>query len=109
MHPATTALVATVRAADRLAPAIAGRLALPLFRQVRPVLPVRHADRAVHEHAARGTITVRGREIVTYSWGSGRATASTRAGNMTASDAGVCDIRSMNTNGRSYTIRTIVR
>ncbi len=71
MHPATTALVATVRAADRLAPAIAGRLALPLFRQVRPVLPVRPADRAVHEHAARGTITVRGREIVTYSWGSG--------------------------------------
>ena len=36
MHPATTALVATVRAADRVAPAIAGRLALPLFRQVRP-------------------------------------------------------------------------
>ena len=74
MHPATTALVATVRAADRLAPAIAGRLALPLFRQVRPVLPVRPADRAVHEHAARGTITVRGREIVTYSWGSGPET-----------------------------------
>jgi len=74
MHPATTALVATVRAADRLAPAIAGRLALPLFRQVRPVLPVRSADRAVHEHAARGTITVRGRDIVTYSWGSGPET-----------------------------------
>ena len=74
MHPATTALVATVRAADRVAPAIAGRLALPLFRQVRPVLPVRPADRAVHEHAARGTITVRGREIVTYSWGSGPET-----------------------------------
>ena len=74
MHPATTALVATVRAADRIAPAIAGRLALPLFRQVRPVLPVRPAERAVREHAARGRIVVRGREIVTYSWGSGAET-----------------------------------
>ena len=74
MHPATTALVATVRAADRVSPELAGRLALPLFRQVRPALPVRPADRAVHEHAERGTITVRGRELVTYAWGRGPET-----------------------------------
>ena len=74
MHPATTALVAAVRAADRVSPGLAGRLALPLFRQVRPTLPVRPADRAVHEHAERGTITVRGRELVTYSWGRGPET-----------------------------------
>ena len=74
MHPATTALVATVRAADRVSPGLAGRLALPLFRQVRPALPVRPADRAVHEHAERGTITVRGRELVTYAWGRGPET-----------------------------------
>ena len=74
MHPATTALVATVRAADRVSPGLAGRLALPLFRQVRPALPVRPADRAVHEHAELGTIAVRGRELVTYSWGRGPET-----------------------------------
>lgn len=74
MHPATTALVATVRAADRVSPGLAGRLALPLFRQVRPALPVRPADRAVHEHAERGTITVRGRDVVTYAWGHGPQT-----------------------------------
>ena len=74
MHPATTALVTAVRAADRVSPGLAGRLALPLFRQVRPALPVRPADRAVHEHAERGTITVRGRELVTYAWGRGPET-----------------------------------
>jgi pimeloyl-ACP methyl ester carboxylesterase len=71
MHPATTIAIAGLHAADRVSPALAGRLALPLFRQVRPVLPVRRGDRAVHEHAERGTITVRGREIVTYAWGHG--------------------------------------
>lgn len=74
MHPATTALVATVRAADRVSPGLAGRLALPLFRQVRPALPVRPADRAVHEHAERGAMSVRGRDVVTYSWGRGPET-----------------------------------
>ncbi|WP_448811668.1 alpha/beta fold hydrolase [Agromyces bauzanensis] len=74
MHPATTRAVAAVRAADTVSPALAGRLALPLFRQVRPALPVRPGDRAVHEHAERGTITVRGRDIVTYAWGHGPET-----------------------------------
>lgn len=74
MHPATTLAVTAVRAADRVSPELAGRLAMPLFRQVRPTLPVRPGDRAVHEQADRRTITVRGREIVTYAWGHGAET-----------------------------------
>ena len=74
MHLATTLTVAGLRAADRLSPDVAGRLAMPLFRQVRPALPVRPGDRAVHEHGERGTITVRGRAVVTYSWGNGPET-----------------------------------
>lgn len=74
MHPATTLSVAAVRAADRVSPELAGRLAMPLFRQVRPALPVRPGDRALHEDAERGTITVRGREVVTYAWGHGAET-----------------------------------
>jgi len=74
MNPATTLAIAGLRAADRVSPALAGRLALPLFRQVRPALPVRPGDRAVHEHAERGTIAVRGRDIVTYAWGHGPET-----------------------------------
>lgn len=74
MNPVTTLALAGLRTADRLSPALAGRLALPLFRQVRPVLPVRRGDRAVHEGAERGTLTVRGRKIVTYAWGHGPET-----------------------------------
>jgi dienelactone hydrolase len=74
MHPATTLALTAVRAADRVSPELAGRLAMPLFRQIRPALPVRPGDRAVHEAAERGTITVRGREIVTYAWGHGART-----------------------------------
>lgn len=74
MHPATILALTAVRAADRVSPELAGRLAMPLFRQVRPSLPVRPGDHAVHEAAERGTITVRGREIVTYAWGHGART-----------------------------------
>jgi alpha-beta hydrolase superfamily lysophospholipase len=74
MNPATTLAVSALRAADRVSPSLAGRLALPLFRQVRPALPVRPSDRAVHADAERGTMTVRGREVVTYSWGRGPET-----------------------------------
>ena len=74
MNPATTLAVSALRAADRLSPDVAGRLALPLFRVVKPVLPVRPGDRAVHDEAQRGAITVRGREVVTYSWGHGPET-----------------------------------
>ena len=69
-----SASVAAIRATDRVSPRLAGRVALPLFRQVRPALPVRPADRAVHLSGERGTVTVRGREIATYAWGHGAET-----------------------------------
>lgn len=71
MHPALTATLATVRAAERVSPDAAARLALPLFMRVGAPLPVRPADRAVHDHARRSTLRVRGREVVAYEWGSG--------------------------------------
>lgn len=74
MHPAISTQVAAIRAADRVAPELAGRIAMPLFRQVLPKLPLRPADRAVHEGAERGTLRVRDRDVVTYSWGRGADT-----------------------------------
>ncbi len=71
MHPLVRTQVAAIRAADRVSPEVAGRLAMPLFRQVLPKLPLRREDRAVHEGAERGALRVRGRDIVTYSWGYG--------------------------------------
>jgi len=46
-----------------------------LFFSTRPRMPVRAADRATHESARRGEITVRGRTITTYQWGAGSRTA----------------------------------
>ncbi|GAA2032913.1 hypothetical protein GCM10009819_16210 [Agromyces tropicus] len=63
--------VAAIRAAELGSPRAAAAAALPLFMRVGSRLPVRPADRAVHESARRGTIRARGREIVTYEWGSG--------------------------------------
>ena len=74
MHPALTATVATIRAAERVSPDAAARLALPLFLRVDTPLPVRPADRAVHEHARRSTLRVRGRDVISYEWGSGPET-----------------------------------
>ncbi|WP_136707672.1 alpha/beta hydrolase [Agromyces sp. H66] len=74
MQLSTTLALAAVRAADAVSPTLTARLAMPLFRQVGPALPVRSGDRAVHDHGERGTITVRGRDIVTYAWGNGPET-----------------------------------
>ncbi|UOQ91107.1 alpha/beta hydrolase [Agromyces endophyticus] len=71
MSAALTAHVAAIRAADRVSPELAAGLALPLFRRVRPALAVRDHDRAVHEHAERGRLRVRGRQVATYAWGHG--------------------------------------
>jgi alpha/beta superfamily hydrolase len=68
---ALLAHVGAIRAADRLSPEAAARLALPLFMRVGPPLPVRPTDRAVHESAHRRILRVRGRDIVTYEWGAG--------------------------------------
>ena len=71
MTTALAATVATIRAAERLSPDLAARLALPLFMRVGAPLPVRPADRAVHEGARRSILRVRGRDVVAYEWGSG--------------------------------------
>lgn len=71
MHPAVIATVAAVRAADRVAPSLAARIALPLVRQAGPALTVREHDRAVHETARRSTITVRGTRVAVSEWGEG--------------------------------------
>ena len=74
MHAVINTQVAAVRAADRVSPELAGRLAMPLFRQVLPKLPLLPRDRGVHEAAKRSTLRVRGRDIVTYAWGHGADT-----------------------------------
>lgn len=71
IDPLLIAHVGAVRTADRVAPAIAARLALPLFMRVGAPLPVRDGDRAVHESARRSTLHVRGRDVVAYEWGTG--------------------------------------
>ncbi|GAA1058096.1 alpha/beta hydrolase [Agromyces luteolus] len=63
--------VAAVRAAESVSPEASAAVALPLFMRVGGRLPVRPADRAVHESAKRSTIRVRGRDLATYEWGSG--------------------------------------
>ena len=74
MHPVLTAHVAAIRAAERVSPDAAARLALPLFMRVGGPLPVRPSDRAVHESARRSLLRVRGRDVVAYEWGSGPET-----------------------------------
>lgn len=68
---ALTAHVGALRAADRVSPEVAARLALPLFMRVGARLPVRPGDRAVHDSARRSLLRVRGRDVVAYEWGSG--------------------------------------
>jgi len=63
--------VAAIRAAESVSPEASAALALPLFMRVGGRLPVRPADRAVHEAARRSTVRVRGRDLATYEWGSG--------------------------------------
>lgn len=74
MNPALSTTLAAIRAADRVSPEVAARLAMPLFMKVGPALPVRPGERAVHESATRSTLHVRGRGIVAYEWGHGPET-----------------------------------
>ncbi|WP_308797680.1 alpha/beta fold hydrolase [Agromyces silvae] len=75
MHPiATVTAVAAARAADRVSPAAAARLTLPLFMSSRPRRPVRPHERAVHEQARRSSIRVRGRDLAVFEWGQGADT-----------------------------------
>lgn len=74
MPTLTTTVFGALRAAERVSPALAARLAEPVFQSTRPAARVRPADRAMHDIARRGTLRVRGREIRTYEWGRGAQT-----------------------------------
>jgi pimeloyl-ACP methyl ester carboxylesterase len=60
--------------AQAFSPRLAGRLALNLFRRVGSRLPVRPDERATHESARVGSITVNKKDVVTYQWGTGART-----------------------------------
>jgi pimeloyl-ACP methyl ester carboxylesterase len=59
------------RTAGSVSPELAGALALRLFFVTQPRLALREADAATDATARRDSIRVRGKEIVTYAWGSG--------------------------------------
>lgn len=61
----------TFSAAETLSPRLAGRLALILFRRVGSRLAVRPDERATHESARVGRITVNNKNVITYQWGTG--------------------------------------
>ncbi|WP_022885328.1 alpha/beta hydrolase [Glaciibacter superstes] len=60
--------------ASRLSPRVAAALALPLFRAMGRRARLRESERATHESAARETLTVQGKRVQVYVWGSGGST-----------------------------------
>lgn len=59
------------RTLGALSPRLAGSLALRAFFVTQPRLPLRETDTATDAAAERGSLRVRGKEIVTYRWGTG--------------------------------------
>lgn len=66
-HGAPAAIGRTLNATARVAPGLAGRLALELWRRPGKPVPVRADERAVHGAARRGRVG----DVVTYAWGDG--------------------------------------
>ncbi|MFH8252746.1 alpha/beta hydrolase [Microbacterium sp. B2969] len=62
------------RTASTVSPELAGRLALRAFFVTQPRLALREQDAATDAAADRGAIRVRGKDVVTYSWGAGDET-----------------------------------
>ncbi|MFJ9775602.1 alpha/beta hydrolase [Kitasatospora sp. NPDC101157] len=71
MDPAQALIRTTLNSTARIAPGLAGRAAFELFRRPLRRSRVRPAEREVHRQAAREPLTVRGRSVVGYRWGSG--------------------------------------
>lgn len=63
-----------ISAIDRVNPNLAGRVALHLFAETSPRLPLRDSDAATMAAAERSTLYARGREVATYGWGRGDET-----------------------------------
>ncbi|PSK95925.1 alpha-beta hydrolase superfamily lysophospholipase [Murinocardiopsis flavida] len=72
MTAAGTAIRTAVNTLSLVAPRAAGRVAFELWRRPLTRGEVRPAERAVHDDARRGLVTVNGRDVVTYEWGDGR-------------------------------------
>lgn len=61
-------------AASRLSPRAAAALALPVFRVVGQRARLRESERPTQETAAYETLTIRGKRVQVYVWGSGGST-----------------------------------
>ncbi|MFB6842437.1 alpha/beta fold hydrolase [Streptomyces sp. NPDC056361] len=72
MYPMAPLVRTTLNAAARVAPGPAGRLAFHLF--VRPLgrARLKPGERDLFAAARTGRLRVRGKEVVTYTWGDGR-------------------------------------
>lgn len=74
--PSVLSLLArSIHLAAAVSPTLAGDVAYRLFFTTSPRMPVGEADAPTHADARRGRLTVRGREVVTYEWGTGSRTA----------------------------------
>lgn len=71
MPVALTTTRAATAAASALSPRLGANLAFPLFMRVGRRLPVHPRDRATHDAARRGSVTVNGKRVQTYQWGHG--------------------------------------
>ena len=58
-------------ALNRAAPPLAAEVGWRLWRSLGTAATVHERDRAVHDRAERGSLTVGGEHVVTYRWGSG--------------------------------------
>lgn len=74
--PSVPAMLArSIHLAAAVSPTLAGDISYRLFFATSPRMSVSEADAPTHADARRGRLTVRGREVVTYEWGTGSRTA----------------------------------
>ncbi len=71
MRPISGLVSALLNLTSRVAPPLAGRAAFTLFRLPIVRAKLRPREQSVLDDAHRGTLTVRGKTVVTYQWGSG--------------------------------------
>ena len=63
-----------IGAASAASPRLGGQAALAAFSSTGGRMAVRADDEATHDRARRGTVSVRGQDLVTYRWGRGDVT-----------------------------------
>ena len=74
MSHSSTFILTALRTADAISPALAGRIAYGLFFRTKPRMALREQDHPTDLAARRELLNVRGRDVVTYRWGSGERT-----------------------------------